>query len=146
MNIHWENYVWEGPHPVDPGELEELEAAWGVELPTEYKHIAPQCHGMAPSPGVFVIGGGSANVFNNLLTLTSGEHEKGYAISTKYRNINPYVPSGVFPFGMTPGGEHICFDYRDAPAGQPRIVLVTVEMEIYFISNSFREFLEALRD
>ena len=146
MNIRWENYVWKEPRPVDPSELEKLETDWGVELPKEYKQIAPQCHGMAPNPGVFIIGGSSANVFNNLLTLTSGEHEKGYAISTKYRLIQPYVPSGVFPFGMTPGGENLCFDYRGTSPGQPRIVLVTTEMEVYLIAHSFREFLETLHD
>ena len=100
---------------------------------------------MSPEPNVFDIGAG-ANVFNNLLTLTSGEREKAYAISTAYRLIKPHVPAGIFPFGTTPGGEYLCFDYRDAPPGQPKVVLVTIEMEIYLLANSFCAFLEGLHE
>ncbi len=44
-----------------------------------------------------------------------------------------------------PGGEYLCFDYRGSPE-QPGIVLVTVEMDIYPIANSFREFLDGLHE
>lgn len=59
--------------------------------------------------------------------------------------LKPHVPTGIFPFADTPGGQHICFDYRNTPA-QPTIVLVTVEMDIYPIANSFSEFLEMMHD
>jgi cell wall assembly regulator SMI1 len=145
MNIHWEPYVWKEAHPATPAEVAKLEAAWGVQLPEEYKQIAPRHHGMRPTPNVFDIGE-SDNALTCLLTLTSEEPKEGYAIPTRYSGIKPYVPSGIFPFGMTPGGENICFDYREVPPGQPRIVLVTMEMEIYFIANNFREFLTGLHE
>jgi hypothetical protein len=125
-------------------EIERLETTWGVELPEEYRLIAPLYHGMTPEPNVFDIGDG-ANVLSTLLTLTTGKHEKAYSIATAFEIMQPHVPRGVFSFGMTPGGEYLCFDYRDAPR-QPRIVLVTVEMEIYPVANSFREFLEGLHE
>jgi hypothetical protein len=46
---------------------------------------------------------------------------------------------------MTPGSEHLCFDYRDSPV-EPRIVLVTVGMDIHPTAGSFSEFLEKLHD
>lgn len=146
MEVRWRDYVWKGPRPVvGPDEVEKLEAAWGVRLPEEYRSTAHLRHGMAPEPNVFDIGDG-ANVFNNLLTLTSGRHESAYAISTTYELIKPYVPSGIYPFGTTPGGEYLCFDYRESSTGQPGVVLVTIEMEIYPVADSFREFLEGLHE
>ncbi|HEX5750049.1 MAG TPA: SMI1/KNR4 family protein [Archangium sp.] len=145
MNIRWEPYVWKESHPAAPAEIAELEAAWGVQLPEEYKQLAPQHQGMRPTPNVFDIGE-SDNAFTCLLTLSLEESKEGYAIPTRYSIIKPYVPSGIFPFGMTPGGESICFDYREVPPGQPRIVLVTTEMEVYLIANNFREFLTGLHE
>lgn len=146
MEVRWRNYIWRGPRPVvGPDDVEKLEAAWGVSLPEDYRSIVHPCHGMAPEPNVFDIGEG-ANVFNNLLTLTSGKHESAYAISTTYELIKPYVPPGIYPFGTTPGGEYLCFDYREAPPGQPDVVLVTTEMEIHPVAHSFRELLKGLHE
>ena len=83
MNIRWEPYVWKEPHPVESAEIDKLEAAWNIQLPEEYKQIAPRHHGMMPRPNTFDVGQ-SGNVFTCLLTLTSGKHEKAYAISTLY--------------------------------------------------------------
>ncbi|AKJ02779.1 Hypothetical protein AA314_04405 [Archangium gephyra] len=59
--------------------------------------------------------------------------------------MKPHTPLGVYPFALTGSGEYICFDYRDTPS-QPGIVLITVEMDIYPVANSFSEFLEKLHD
>lgn len=143
MNVRWEDYVWKEPHPAGPAEIEKLEVAWGVRLPREYKEIACIHHGRAPQPDVFDVGG-ITNVFNNLLTLVSEEDEKSYSsIARAYRLMRPHVPHGIFPFGRTPGGEYLCFDYRDT-LEEPRVVLVSTEMYIYPVANSFREFLEGL--
>ena len=48
MSVCWEPYVWKEAHPVEPSEVEKLEAAWGVHLPEEYKQLAPRYHGMGP--------------------------------------------------------------------------------------------------
>jgi hypothetical protein len=145
MNVRWEDYVWREPRPVEPTALAKLEADWDVELPKEYKQLAPLYHGMAPTPDVFDMGAGN-NAFTCLLTLTSGEHEWVYSIAAAYKLLLQYVPSGIFPFGTTPGGAYLCFDYREAPPAQPSIVLVTTEMDIYPVAPSFREFLEGLHE
>lgn len=143
MSVRWENHVWRSPNPADPAELDKLEAAWGVKLPGEYKEIACLHHGMAPEPDVFNVGG-VTNVFNNLLTFVPEEHEKSYSsIAKAYRLMRPHVPRGILPFGRTPGGEYLCFDYRGA-AEEPKVVLVSTEMYVYPVANSFREFLDGL--
>lgn len=142
MNIRWRPYVWKEVHPVAPGEIQQLEASWGVRLPEDYKELVSAHQGMTPDPGSFKVGRGS-NAFNVLLTITRDEKSVSYSAQHVYDVIRPHVPAGIHPFGETPGGEQLCFDYREG-AEQPRVVLVTVEMFIYPVANSFREFLAGL--
>lgn len=144
MDIRWENYVWKEPRSVASSELERLEAMWGVELPAEYKRVVSAHQGMTPDPCVFKVGRG-ANVFNVLLTVTRDDARASYSIQDSYNLIRSHVPRGLYPFGKTPGGEYLCFDYRDS-AHDPRIVLVTVEMSIHAVADSFRALLEGLHD
>ncbi|KFA88467.1 hypothetical protein Q664_41360 [Archangium violaceum Cb vi76] len=144
MDIRWENYVWKEPRPVASSELERLEDMWQVALPGEFKRIAAAHQGMAPEPCVFKVGRG-ANVFSVLLTVTRDADRASYSIQDSYDLIRSHVPSGIYPFGKTPGGEYLCFDYRGA-AHQPQIVLVTVEMSVLPVANSFQELLEGLHD
>lgn len=143
-DIHWERYVWKEPRPADSSELARLEAMWGVELPGEYKRVVSAHQGMTPEPSVFTVGRG-ANVFSVLLTVTRDADRASYSIHDSYNLIRPHVPSGIYPFGKTPGGEYLCFDYRDS-AQPPRIVLVTVEMTLHPVANSFQALLEGLHD
>ena len=144
MNVRWAPYV-KGVRPVEPLEVEKLERAWGVQLPEEYKRIACAHHGMTPRPNVFDFGSGE-NAFNNLLTFVSEQDEEPYSsIHRAYRLMHPHVPAGIFPFGRTPFGEYLCFDYRNSPE-EPEVVLVSTEMEIYPVAHSFREFLEGLHE
>lgn len=145
MNVRWENHVWRSPHPADPTELDKLETAWGVRLPEEYKRIACVHHGMTPQPNVFDFGSGT-HVFNNLLTFVPEEHEESYSsIARAYGLMRPHVPNGIFPFGRTPSGDYLCFDYRDSPE-EPEVVLVSTEMYVYLVARSFRDFLEGLHE
>jgi hypothetical protein len=143
-DIHWERYVWKEPRPAASSEIERLEAMWGVELPVEYKRVVAAHQGMTPEPCVFKVGRG-ANVFSVLLTVTRDAERASYSIQDSYNLIRSHVPSGIYPFGKTPGGEYLCFDYRDS-AHPPRIVLVTVEMTLHPVANSFQALLEGLHD
>ncbi|WP_414639198.1 SMI1/KNR4 family protein [Archangium sp.] len=55
------------------------------------------------------------------------------------------MPEGIYPFGDTPGGEYLCFDFRGS-LQQPRIVLVTIEATIHPVANSFQDLMEGLHD
>lgn len=145
MAVHWEPYLDIELQPVTPADLAQLEDEWGVKLPEEYKALVAAYQGMAPMPDVFDVGNRSTSVFNVLLTIKRHEGREGYSVSRIYEVLKPHVPEGIFPFAETPGGESICFDYRDNPP-QPKVVLVTVEMFIYPIADSLTDLLNKLHD
>lgn len=117
---------------------------WGVELPDEYKRVVAAHQGMTPEPCVFEVGRG-AHVFSVLLSVSRDPDRASYSIQGAYNLIRAHVPSGIHPFGKTPGGDYLCFDYRDS-VHTPQIVLVTVEMTLHPVANSFQELLEGLYD
>jgi cell wall assembly regulator SMI1 len=144
MKIKWDTYLWDEPRPMEQGELEAVEAEWGVRLPEDYKRTAALHQGMTPDPCVFNVGRGTT-VFCTLLTASRHEGKESYSIQDAYAVIRPHVPPGIYPFALTSGGEDICFDYRESP-DQPRIALVTTEMSIHTVANSFQEFMDRLYD
>lgn len=144
MSISWEPYVWDAPHPVAPGELETLEQQWGVSLPSEYRSIVSTHQGMTPNPHIIDIGRGDSSICA-FLTISEDELSRVYSIRDAHNLMKPHTPPGIYPFALTGSGEYVCFDYRAAPI-QPRIIFVTVEMDIFPIANSFSEFLEKLHD
>jgi cell wall assembly regulator SMI1 len=144
MTVRWLGHLWQEPHPATPDEIGALEREWGVRFPDEYKKIVSNHQGMTPEAPVFDVDQGT-DVFNTLLTLHEDESWQAYSMRGASEALEPHVPTGIFPFADTPGGQYICFDYRNTPA-QPKIVLVTVEMDVYPIANSFSELLEKLHD
>ncbi|WNG37845.1 SMI1/KNR4 family protein [Archangium violaceum] len=144
MAIHWKPYLLDGSHPIEASRLHPIEQAWGVRLPDTYKQIVCRYQGMAPEPCVFNVGGGE-DVFNDLLTITPIEGRESYSVMRVYEVLEPHIPTGLFPFGRTPGGEYLCFDFRDAP-DSPRIALVTSDMSILPVANTLQAFLEGLHD
>jgi len=144
MKINWDTYLWEEPRPVEPGELEAIETAWGIKFPEDYKRTLSLHQGMTPEPCVFNVGRGTT-VFCTLLTVSRHEGKESYSMQDAYAVIRPHVPPGIYPFALTSGGEDICFDYRGLP-DQPRIALVTTEMSIHPVANSFQEFMDGLHD
>ncbi len=144
MSVHWRAHVLKAPGSVSPHELERLESAWGIKLPDDYKRVVSMYQGMAPEPNGFRVGRGD-NALGVLLTVSEHEGRESYSILNSYEVIRSHVPSGIFPFARTPGGEDLCFDYRGSPE-QPRIVLVSVEGSVHLVANSFQEFMDGLSD
>jgi hypothetical protein len=142
--LRWIPYVWDEPHPATSREIEQLEYRLGITFPKTYKEVAAQYQGMTPHPAVFDVGRGT-NTINALLTIIEDHEWRMYSVMRAYEAVKPHVPSGVYPFASTPGGEYLCFDYRDSPE-QPKVILVTVEMFIYPVADSFTEFMISLHD
>ncbi|OJT20043.1 hypothetical protein BO221_33165 [Archangium sp. Cb G35] len=99
---------------------------------------------MAPSPCIFNVGR-VEDVMSVLLTLITAPKHESYSIRDSYCVLKQYIPAKVLPFALTPGSEHLCFDYRDSSV-EPRIVLVTAEMDVHPIADSFSEFLAQLHE
>ncbi|QRN99103.1 SMI1/KNR4 family protein [Archangium violaceum] len=144
QDIRWKPYVWDAPRPTTPREIALLEQEWSAELPAEYKKLVSTNQGMTPTPCVFSAGK-VRDVMSVLLTITSDPDKRAYAVRDSYGILQPHIPSRIYPFAMTPGSEHLCFDYRDSP-DEPSIVLVTVEMDIYPVADNFNDFLAGLHD
>ena len=142
MTVSWEPYVWEASHCADPHELELLERQWGVSLPSDYRHLVVEYQGMSPEPSAFNIGAGR-DAFCVLLTVSIDEERDEYSLRHVYGIIEPHVPAGIFPFALTSGGEFLCFDYRASPE-YPAVVLVSVEMFVQPIADSFGDFMASL--
>jgi hypothetical protein len=142
--IQWKPYVWDEPRPAPPDELNLLEKQWNVKLPEEYKRLVLTKQGMTPSPCIFNAGK-VEDAMSVLLTIITDPKHKSYTISDSYRILKPHIPDRIYPFAMTPGCGHLCFDYRSS-AGQPKIVLVTEEMYVYPVADSFAAFMDNLHD
>jgi hypothetical protein len=144
MTLSWEPYLWDEPRPAPPEGLEAIERRWGVDLPPEYKEIVSSCQGMTPRPSAFNVGRAVTSL-SVLLTITEHENWPEYSVTHTYEDTRHFIPTGVYPFALTPAGEFVCFDYRGA-AHQPRVVLVTVEGTLHSVADSFADFLAMLHD
>ncbi|OJT20031.1 hypothetical protein BO221_33085 [Archangium sp. Cb G35] len=142
MKIQWEPYLWTEPHPVDSQVLDQLEQQWKLKLPDLYRELVSTYQGMGPEPCAFNVGTGN-DAFSVLLIVSADREKEAYSISRAHDVLSPHVPAGIFPFALTPGGEYLCFDYRNAPE-QPRVVLVTAEMSIHPIADNFMSFMNSL--
>lgn len=142
MKIQWQPYLWDEFHPVDSQVLDRLEQQWKVKLPEQYRETISAHQGMGPEPCAFNIGTGN-DAFSVLLIVSADKEKESYSISKAHHILQPHVPEGILPFALTPGGEYLCFDYRDSPA-QPKVVLVTMEMSIHPIADSFNAFMDGL--
>ena len=143
MPITWKPHIREGL-ALDPSEVDRLEQSWRVKLPADYKEAILKYQGMRPKPCVFRVGQGE-DVLSVLMTLDSSKGRNAFSVHRMYELLKPHVPEGIYPFGKTAGGQHVCFDYRSSPE-VPKVVLVTVEAEVHPVSDTFKEFLEGLYD
>jgi SMI1 / KNR4 family (SUKH-1) len=142
MKSQWKPYLWDETHPVDSQVLDQFEQQWKVKLPEQYRKIASVHQGMSPEPCAFDVGTGN-DAFCVLLIVSADKEKESYTISNAHHVLQPHVPAETLPFALTPGGEYLCFDYRDSPT-QPRIVLVTIEMSIRPVADSFTAFMNGL--
>ena len=143
MTVQWQPYLWKQPRPASAQEIEQLEQQWGVTLPEAYKQTVSLHQGMTPEPYVFLVGQ-VRDAFNTLLTVSTFPDTVPYSIARVHSILEPLLPTGIFPFANTPGGEYLCFDYRGSPS-EPAVVLVTVEGSIEPVAGSFSEFMSGLQ-
>jgi hypothetical protein len=145
MSVRWKKYLWQEPLVATSRDIARLEQAWGVVLPEGYKQVIATHQGMVPTPSTFRVDRGSDSV-GPLLTISSDpQWGSTYSALSIHEQFKSFLPEGVYPFAATPGGEYLCFDYRDA-TGEPRIVLMTVEASLLPVAADFIHFLRGLYD
>ncbi|HSP79832.1 MAG TPA: SMI1/KNR4 family protein [Myxococcaceae bacterium] len=145
MSVRWKKYLWDEPRPATPRDIARIEQAWGVALPEAYKQVIATHQGMVPVPSTFRVGSVSDSM-GPLLTLGPDPRwGSAYCALDIHEQFKSFLPEGVYPFATTPGGEYLCFDYRDA-AGEPRIVFMTVEARLLPVADDFARLLQTLYD
>lgn len=137
----------------------------GVRFPLDYIECAVINHGANVEPGTFDIGN-RERVFGSLLSFDGSSPD--YFLKV-YENYIATLPTGVIPFAFDPAGNLICFDYKnneDSPivvfweheGAWEKSMLMQGEglskeqaeerarENVFFVANSFTEFLEKLHD
>ncbi|HYO57010.1 SMI1/KNR4 family protein [Archangium sp.] len=145
MSVRWKKYLWQEPLPATPRDIARLEQAWGVVLPENYKQVIAAHQGMVPIPSTFRVGRGSDSVGPFLTLSPDPRWGNTYSALSIHEEFKSFLPEGVYPFATTPGGEYLCFDYRDA-TGDPRIVFMTVEATLLPVAEDFTHLLRSLYD
>lgn len=136
----------------DQNFLWEVESIFEVELPEDFKKIINENNAGYPEKEGFDTSLSKERVFGNLLDFNLNEE---FNIIRTFNQVKELLPVKTFPFGVDPGGNFICFDYRNSER-VPQIIFLKHEgyldedgNECYnteFIANSFNEFINQLYD
>lgn len=130
----------------EPSEIEKVESFFGVKFPKEYIQCVIVNHGEVPDWDTFDFEGHSEACFGELLSFNP---EQSNYILKVYDILKDRLPDRVIPFANDPGGNYICFDYRNK--FNPTVVYWDHELAflkkenfIVFICDTFQELLDKL--
>lgn len=139
--------------------IEKVENFFQVKFPSTFKETIFNYNGGQPEKDVFDTEQTENETFSALISFS--ENDK-INVFREYSYIKDKIPNKVIPFGFDPGGNYICLDYRESSTN-PKVVFWNHEMSIdqltkkysmelyklydlYFVANSFRDFIESLRE
>jgi cell wall assembly regulator SMI1 len=111
------DYDLSDPRPATTAEIEAAEAALGVTLPADFVAVARHHQGRAPSPCVFTLEDGTESVFNHLLHFDRSSPTS--SLVGAWNDLRDILPSGLVPFAPDPGGNYLCFDFRESVVHPP---------------------------
>lgn len=132
----------------------DLEAEWGIQFPEDYVQCVMRYNGGVPQPDAIDILGWGETLFQGLISITEPEDPREPSMRKVYETLKRRLPAGVYPFGVEPGGNLFCFDYRKLDNNRPRVVFWYHEREdsddpsraIYPVCNSFTELADMLHE
>jgi hypothetical protein len=105
------NTLWQDVEKLDDkASIVEVERALNVSFPHLYLETVKKFNGGSPVNNVFDTDKVNERVFSNLLSFNSNNES---SILTVWEDNKERMPTGVIPFGTDPGGNYICFDYRN---------------------------------
>ncbi len=158
MQIHENN------SPADPGAIEALERELRTELPEQYRTFLAQYNGGYPEPDGFSFYNrypknhfeSNTNVSKAILDRFLGLYDGEYDNLKKYLEVyKGRIPANMIPVAHDPGGNLICLALTGDDAGKIFYWKHDEEVEenetpdyrnIYFVAQSFDEFLSSLVD
>ena len=144
---------------IDIWVIEEFERQVKHSLPNTYKKLLSRHNGLTYVEDAFdyIDYNGIKDTSGIGFESFSWDGKSGIQVSQEYvsKKINYGLP-GLISFGLTGGGDYICFDYRDnAKTNEPKIILMyhdeyiehedgSATMVINFVANTFDEFIGML--
>ena len=145
MDVTWSDYLLTHPPVAAEESIRAAERTLGVRFPADYLAVARNNQGRSPSRGLFALEDGSDSVFNDLLHFEKAP--SGNLVKT-WLNYEDLLPKGVIPFATDPGGNLLCFDYRQS-VDKPTVVFWEHDnpgAPTQRVAVSFTDLIEKLRD
>jgi hypothetical protein len=160
------NVKWRSPdEPVTRETIERAAKELGVKFPLDYIECVMVNNGAHVSPELFEVEG-KEKVFGTLITYDKDDDE---FIVNVFKDYSDTLPKKVIPFAFDPGGNLICFDYKDNEekpvivfwnheGAAEKAILINNEgmnekqaeeaarRNVFYVADSFSAFLNKLRD
>ena len=140
--------------------LHEIEVAWKVRLPDDYKEFIKNENGLIPSKRYFHFGDNEKVIdrFLAILAISGEKPEEVYDIGVVSTQLEgrivfdeDYVGMQLIPIAALFGGDFVCLNYvKDSE--NPSICIwyheesYELEPAIELVANNFAEFLDMLQD
>lgn len=90
--------------------ITQVENEFGKKLPQDYKDLILHHNNGYPEPNTLNTTHKKGKAFGELLNFNL--NEKGNILEN-YSWIKDKLPTHVYPITVTPGGDYLCFDYRE---------------------------------
>lgn len=128
------NIVWKRGTQIDESLIKEVETMYNITLPMDYKKVVLENNNARPSVSTFDTEVSKEHVFKKLLSLRQDDIENVY----KAKSVLSAVDTNLFPFGIDPAGNFLCF--------KNGIVCYWLHEDdsVYKVANNFTDFLNGL--
>ena len=105
------NTLWEDIEELaTSGNISKVEHELGVNFPHLFIETVKKYNGGTPKNNIFDTQESNERVFSNLLSFNV---DNSHSILSVWEDVKDRMPNGVIPFATDPGGNLICFDYRN---------------------------------
>lgn len=94
----------------DPNSIQEVEDRLKVKFPLDYINIVREHNASTPSPNTIDTFRQQGKAFGELLDFNVEAEEN---IISLYETIKNKIPEKVYPITMDPGGNFMCYDFRE---------------------------------
>jgi len=102
----------------DVNSIKKVEKTFGVKFPSDYINIILAYNAAMPDPNTIDTSRQTGKAFGELLSFNLDAEEN---IMILYQELKNKIPEKVFPLAMDPGGNFLCYDFRDDDA-HPKVV------------------------
>ncbi|WP_160139743.1 SMI1/KNR4 family protein [Chryseobacterium sp. c4a] len=90
--------------------IQKVETEWGIQFPPDYIDIVRIYNASTPSPNTIDTSRLRGKAFGELLDFNLDSQEN---ILSLYDELKNKIPERVYPIAMDPGGNFICYDFRE---------------------------------